>query len=81
MALLRVKEIRSMDTATRLAKLDELRGDLMHERGIAAMVGAQVSPGKIRGIRRNIARLLTIIREEQQSGKPSGAAPGTAEEN
>jgi len=81
MALLRVKEIRSMDAGTRLAKLDELRGDLMHERGIAAMGGAPVSPGKIRGIRRNIARLLTIIREEQKRGQPSSSSEGTAEES
>ena len=71
MALLRVKEIRAMEAAARLAKLSELRGDLMHERGIAAMGGAPVSPGKIRGIRRNIARILTIIREEQLRGKPA----------
>jgi len=70
-SLLRVKEIRGMDVAARLAKLAELRGDLMHERGIAAMGGAPVSPGKIRGIRRNIARILTIIREEQLRGKPA----------
>ena len=65
MALLRTKEIRAMDAAARLAKLAELRGDLMHERGVAAMGGAPVSPGKIRAVRRNIARILTIIREEE----------------
>ena len=69
MALLRPKEIRAMDAAARLTKLSELRGDLMHERGVAAMGGAPPSPGKIRAIRRNIARILTIIHEESRRTK------------
>ena len=76
MALLRTKEIRAMDDAGRRAKLEELRGDLMHERGVAAMGGAPVSPGKVRAIRRNIARILTIIRESERSPeRPTGSAP------
>ncbi len=81
MALLRVKEIRAMDAAARLAKLSELRGDLMHERGIAAMGGAPVSPGKIRGIRRNIARILTIIREDEIRKERSPTAKAVEKAN
>ena len=65
MALLRTKEIRSLDEKALAAKLKEQRDDLMHERGIAAMGGAPPSPGKIRAVRRNIARILTIMREEE----------------
>jgi hypothetical protein len=35
----------------------------MHERGIAAMGGAPSSPGKIRALRTNVARIHTIMRE------------------
>ena len=80
MALLRTKEIRAMDPAGRLKKLDELRGDLMHERGIAAMGGAPVSPGKIRAIRRSIARILTIIREEEARATKAKQGPAAAED-
>lgn len=69
MALLRMKEIREMDAEARVAKLRELRNDLMHERGVAAMGGAPPSPGKIRALRKNIARLLTVAREEELSEK------------
>lgn len=69
MALLRMKEIREMDPEARVAKLRELRNDLMHERGVAAMGGAPPSPGKIRALRKNIARLLTVVREEELSEK------------
>jgi large subunit ribosomal protein L29 len=48
MALLRSKDIRNMSTQDREEKLESLRNDLMHERGIAAMGGAPSSPGKIR---------------------------------
>ena len=66
MALLRTREIREMDPEARTAKLKELKTELMHERGVAAMGGAPPSPGKIRALRKNINRLLTIINEEKK---------------
>lgn len=64
MALLRTKEIREMTPEQRTAKLKELRNDLLHERGVAAMGGAPHSPGQLRALRTNVARLLTIIHQE-----------------
>lgn len=66
MALLRSKDIRAMTPEERDNKLKELRSDLMHERGVAAMGGAPKNPGKIQAIRRNISRMLTIMREEER---------------
>jgi len=65
MALLRTKEIREMTPEQRASKLKELRNDLLHERGIAAMGGAPHSPGKLRALRTNVARLLTIMHEDE----------------
>ena len=64
MAVLKPKEIREMSKTERKDKLYELRNELMREEGIAAMGGAPASPGKIRALRSDIARILTIIREE-----------------
>ncbi|QLH75349.1 MAG: 50S ribosomal protein L29 [Methanomassiliicoccales archaeon] len=64
MALMRTAEIRQMSPEDRAKKLRELKDELMHERGAAAMGGAPASPGKIRAIRTNIARILTIQKEE-----------------
>lgn len=75
MALLRTKEIRAMDAAAREKKLREMRDELMHERGVAAMGGAPPNPGKIRALRKNIARLRTIETEEAKSGKAPATAP------
>jgi large subunit ribosomal protein L29 len=63
-ALLRLSEIRSMKTEERHLKMKELRDDLMREKGVAAMGGAPPSPGKIKALRVNIARLATVMREE-----------------
>lgn len=76
MALLRTKEIRAMDGAAREKKLRELRDELMHERGVAAMGGAPPNPGKIRALRKNIARIHTILSEE---GTVAGASAGPSE--
>src|SRR5438128_11934978 len=78
MPLLRTKEIRGMDAEAIAKKLVELRDELMHERGVAAMGGAPPNPGKIRALRKNIARILTIMREEELAGgapAPAKAAP------
>jgi large subunit ribosomal protein L29 len=63
-ALLRLSEIRSMNAEDRQIKMKELRDDLMREKGVAAMGGAPPSPGKIKALRTNIARLATVMREE-----------------
>ena len=47
-------------------KLKELRDELMHERGVSAMGGAPSSPGAIRALRLNIARILTVQKEEEE---------------
>jgi len=62
--VLKAKEIREFTAEERREKLKELKSELMHERGIAAMGGSPPSPGKIRQIRMSIAKLLTIMREE-----------------
>ncbi len=78
MALLRTKEIRTMDAETIAKKLTELRDELMHERGVAAMGGAPPNPGKIRALRKNIARILTIMRDEELAGGVGSPAKAAA---
>lgn len=64
MPLVRLKEVRAMSAEDRQKLLDQLRNELMYERGIAAMGGAPANPGKIKALRRSIARVLTVMREE-----------------
>ncbi|MDR3282749.1 MAG: 50S ribosomal protein L29 [Candidatus Methanoplasma sp.] len=66
MAALRTADIRKMSSEERNEKLKELRNELMHERGISAMGGAPSNPGLIRALRTNIARILTVQKEEEE---------------
>ncbi len=72
MALLRMKEIREMTRQSRDTKLKELQDELLHERGVAAMGGAPHSPGQIRALRKNIARVLTVAAQERRQTAAGG---------
>ncbi len=67
MAILRVDEVRNMNPIERQEELDKLKLELIRERAIASAGGAPENPGRIREIRRTIARIKTIqteIKEE-----------------
>ena len=66
MASLKSADVRNMTHEERNLKLKELRNELMHERGVSATGGAPTSPGAIRALRQNIARILTIQKEEEE---------------
>lgn len=61
---MKTKEIRDLSAEERKDQMAEARQELMHERGVAAMGGAMRNPGKIRQLRRTIARILTVQGEE-----------------
>ena len=63
---LKVSEIRNMGADERNQKLKELREELMHERGVSSMGGAPANTGAIRSIRTDIARILTVQKEEEE---------------
>lgn len=65
MALLKTKELRLMRPEDVRSKFKELSDELMHERGVAAMGGAPASPGRIRALRTEVARIHTIMREQE----------------
>lgn len=78
---LKTKEIRAMGPEDRAKALTENRGELMHQRGQAAMGGAMKNPGLIRDLRTSIARILTVQREDElraPAAKPAPAKPKAA---
>lgn len=66
MAILRAKEIREMSDEQVGKQLKDLRNELLKERAITATGGAPENPGRIRELRRTIARILTIQKEEKK---------------
>ncbi|MGA9141874.1 MAG: 50S ribosomal protein L29 [Methanocella sp.] len=65
MAILKSKDIRTMKDADLEKQLKDLRNDLLKQRAITATGGAPESPGRIRELRRTIARILTIQKEKK----------------
>ncbi|RLE51678.1 MAG: 50S ribosomal protein L29 [Candidatus Methanomethylicota archaeon] len=65
MAILRVSEIRRMSPEERKKKLEELKAELARARALAASGAPLDNPKMIRELRKAIARILTIQREEE----------------
>jgi len=61
--MLSADEVRAQSVEERKTRLADLRRELMQERGVQAMGGSTPNPGKIRTLRREIARIHTINRE------------------
>lgn len=65
MAILRPDEIRDMSDSELEEQLNDLQLELSQERGQIAVGGFPENPGRIREIRRTIARIKTVQNEEQ----------------
>lgn len=65
MAVLKVKQIREMKEEELEKKLSELRLELLKELGNVRMGRPIKNPGKIKELRRAIARILTVKREKE----------------
>ena len=63
---MRIKELRKLKDEDIVKKLNELKLELLKERGNVEMGGNVKNPGKIKVIRRDIARILTLKREKEK---------------
>ncbi len=66
---MRPKEIRTMEKNDLNKRLSELRLDLMKEIGNVKRGRAIKNPGRIRVLRKDIARIMTIRREKSEVKK------------
>ncbi|GGN97290.1 50S ribosomal protein L29 [Halomicroarcula sp. F13] len=64
MTVLHVQEIRDMTPAEREAELDDLKTELLNARAVQAAGGAPENPGRIKELKKAIARIKTIQGEE-----------------
>ncbi len=66
MSIFRIEDIRRMSEKERKEELESLMKDLLQERGVIATGGSPDNPGRIGEVRRTIARIKTVQREEQK---------------
>jgi len=64
MGILHTQEIRDMTPAEREAELEEIETELLNAKAVKAAGGAPDNPGRISELRRTVARIKTIQREE-----------------
>ncbi len=70
--MIKTDDIRKMSREERLQKLRELQEELIRLR-LKAIMGTLDNPGAIRAIRKTIARILTIMREEELGIRRGGS--------
>jgi large subunit ribosomal protein L29 len=74
MTLLRMKDLRALTDDELRRRVADAENDLLRERGVAAMGGAPPSPGRMRALRTNVARALTVLNERTatvpEAGRP-----------
>ena len=76
MTILHTSEIRDMTPAEREAELEDLETELLNAEAVKAAGGMPDNPGRIKELRRTIARIKTIQNEE---GDLTGDAAQEAE--
>jgi len=76
MTLQRMKELRSLSDEELRRRIADDENTLLRERGVAAMGGAPPSPGRMRALRTNVARALTVLNERALAAASGGATTG-----
>ena len=72
MTLLRMKDLRALTDEELRRRIADAENDLLRERGVAAMGGAPPSPGRMRALRTNVARALTVLSERSLASRGAG---------
>jgi large subunit ribosomal protein L29 len=62
---MKIKEIRSMSKEDLLVKMEELRKELVKINGQVSTGTTPKSPGQVKQIKKNIAKILTILKEKE----------------
>jgi len=66
MAIVRAKQVREMSSEDYSKKMGDIRLELAKERGKVAVGSPADNPGKIKALKRAIARMITIKKEKQK---------------
>lgn len=69
MAILKKKQLKQMTRTDMINRLNELRLELAKERGQMAIGGTPSNPGRVKEIRKTIAKLLTELNKKTKGGR------------
>lgn len=66
MAIIKKKQLKEMTTTDLINRYTELKLEMAKEKGQIAIGGSASNPGRVREIRKTIARILTEIKEREK---------------
>lgn len=66
MAVLKKRQVKEMNDADLKKRLNELKIELSKERGQIAIGGSPSNPGRVREIKKAIARILTELKRREK---------------
>ena len=66
MAIFKIDEIRNMNADEVAEELHKLESELVRERGIVTAGGAPEKPGRIKDIRKTVAKIKTVQMERKK---------------
>jgi large subunit ribosomal protein L29 len=69
MPIVRMNDIRKWSAEELEKKLEEYKSELLEQRALQASGGAIENPGRIKEIRKTIARILTVVNEKKLEEK------------
>lgn len=67
MAVIRIKEIREMEDKVIKEKIYQLQAELVKENSTSRRSGKNINTGRIKELKKAIARLLTVLKERGAS--------------
>ena len=68
---MKISEIRAMDVSSMKEKVVELKAELAKEKALVAGGTRPENPGKIKSVRKTIAKILTVVNEKKRESKKS----------
>ena len=66
MAIIKKKQLKEMTTPDIVNRYNELKLELSKERGQMAIGGSPTNPGRVKELRRTVAKILTEIKQREK---------------
>lgn len=66
MAIIKKKQLKEMTTPDIVNRYNELKLELSKERGQMAIGGSPTNPGRVRELKRTLAKILTEIKQREK---------------
>lgn len=66
MAIIKKKQLKEMTTPDLVNRYNELKLELSKERGQMAIGGSPTNPGRVRELKRTLAKILTEIKQREK---------------